>query len=123
MREPAVELKRRLATSMRELTESRRQQTATAEVLRIISDSPTDVQSVLQAITESVARLLNVTDAQIMRVEGGALRSVAKHGPLPNWMGVRPINRNWVAGRAVVDRTTVQVADLQAAEVDFPPNL
>src|SRR5215831_12191593 len=33
---------------------------------------------------------------------------------------IRPINRNWVAGRAVIDRTTVQVRDLQAAESDFP---
>src|SRR5262249_27979565 len=41
--------------------------------------------------------------------------AVAKHGPLPNWEGVRPINRNWVAGRAIVDRTTVQVADLLSA--------
>src|SRR5262249_36024930 len=115
-----IELKKQLEARTRELTEALEQQTATSEVLRVISNSPTDVRSVLQAIAESVARLLNVTDAQIMRVEGDALRAVAKHGPLPNWEGVRPINRNWVAGRAVVDRTTVQVADLQAAESDFP---
>src|SRR5262249_16650049 len=33
---------------------------------------------------------------------------------------VRPINRNWVTGRAIIDRTTVHVPDLQAAETDFP---
>jgi two-component system, NtrC family, sensor kinase len=111
---------RELAEARGQLSEALEQQTATSEVLRVISHSPTDVQSVLQAITESTARLLNVTDVQIMRVEGDALRAVAKHGPLPNWAGARPINRNWVAGRAIVDRTTVQVADLQAAESDFP---
>jgi signal transduction histidine kinase len=104
----------------KKLAEALEQQTATSEVLRVISNSPTDVRSVLQAIAESAARLLNVTDTQIMRVEGDALRVVAKHGPLPNWVGARPINRNWVAGRALVDRTTVQVADLQTAESDFP---
>jgi len=112
--------KRELNEAREDLTEALEQQTATSEVLRAISNSPTDVQSVLRAIAGSAARLLDATDAQIMRVEGDALKAVAKHGPLPNWMGLRPINRNWVAGRAVVDRTTVQVADLQAAENDFP---
>src|SRR5215831_13631236 len=120
VRKPPADLEQQLEACRRELADALEQQTATSEVLRVISNSPTDVRSVLQAIAESAARLLNVTDAQIMRVEGDALRLVAKHGPLPNWVGVRPINRNRVAGRAVVDRTTVQVADLQAAERDFP---
>ena len=75
---------RELAEAQKHLAEALEQQTATSEVLRVISHSPTDVQSVLQAITESAARLLDVTDAQIMRVEGDALKLVAKHGPLPN---------------------------------------
>src|SRR5262249_43785711 len=79
-----IELKKQLEARTRELAEALEQQTATSEVLRVISNSPTDVQSALQAIAESAARLLNVTDAQIMRVEGDALRAVAKHGPLPN---------------------------------------
>src|SRR5438067_3874150 len=47
---------------------------------------------------------------------------MAKHGSFPQRPvgSIRPINRNWVTGRAVVDRTTVQVLDLQAAEDEFP---
>src|SRR5262245_20023205 len=47
---------------------------------------------------------------------------MAKHGSFPQRPvgSVRPINRDWVTGRAVVDRTTVQVFDLQAAENEFP---
>ena len=84
----ARELEGKLATHERELAEALEQQTATSEVLSVISNSPIDVQSVLGAIAESAARLLDVTDAQIMRVEGDALQAVAKHGPTPNWMGL-----------------------------------
>ncbi len=114
--------KKDAALLARELDDARQQQAATAEVLRVISNSPTDIQSVLGAIAESAARLLDVTDAEIMRVEGDMLRLVAKHGasrqrPVGS---VRPINRNFVTGRAVVDRRTIHVPDLQAAESEFP---
>ena len=105
-----------------DLSEALEQQTATSEVLRVISSSPTDLHSALGEIAESAARLLDVPDVAIMRVEGDVLRLVAKHGASPIW-GVgdaRSINRNWVTGRAVVDRTTVHIPDLQASESDFP---
>ena len=99
----------------RELAEAREQQAATSEILHAISNSPTDAQVVLDAIAESAARLLDVPDADIMRLEGEMLRLVAKHGPSQQWAAgsERRINRNWVTGRSVVDRTTVHVADLQ----------
>src|SRR5262249_7318307 len=90
--------------------------------LRIISNSPTDLQSALGAIAESAARLLDVAGAEISRIEGDGLRLMAKYGSLPQRLvgSIRPINRHWVTGRSVVDRTTVQVLDLQAAESEFP---
>ena len=105
-----------------DLSEALEQQTATSEVLQVISSSPTNLQSALRAIAETVAGLLEVTDADIMRLEGDVLRLMAKHGPSQQWpVGtVRPVNRNWVTGRAVVDRTTIHVPDLQAAESEFP---
>jgi two-component system NtrC family sensor kinase len=106
----------------RELSEAQDQLKATSEVLRIISDSPADVALALETIAESAARLLDVTDATIMRVEGEVLRCMANHGPSPQWSVVttRALSRDWVTGRAVIDRTAVHVADLQTAENDFP---
>ena len=111
-----------VARLTRERDEALEQQRATSDVLRAISSSPTDAVSTLEAIAESVAKLLDVADAEIMRVEGDMLRSVAKHGPANQWpVGTtRLLSRDWVTGRAVVDRTIVHVADLQAREREFP---
>jgi GAF domain-containing protein len=111
-----------VARLTRERDEALEQQRATSDVLRAISSSPTDAVSTLEAIAESVAKLLDVADAEIMRVEGDVLRSVAKHGPANQWpVGTtRLLSRDWVTGRAVVDRTIVHVADLQAREREFP---
>jgi len=117
-----AELQEQLDRRTRERDEALEQQRATSEVLRAISSSPTDAVSTLEAIAESVTRLLDVADAEIMRVEGNVLRSVAKHGPSHQWpVGTtRVLSRNWVTGRAVIDRTIVHVADLQARKREFP---
>jgi signal transduction histidine kinase len=122
VQESCADLQNKLDQRTRELREALQQQAATGEILRAISNSPTNLQSVLGAIAESAARLLDVTDAEIMRVEGDVLRLVARHGPSRQLsVGYElPISRNWVTGRAVLDRTTVYVPDLQAAERDFP---
>ena len=118
----AAGLSDQVALFKRERDEALAQQTATSEVLRVISSSATEIQPVLDAIATAAARLLDVADADIMRVEGHLLISVAKHGPSQQWPigSRRAINRNWVTGRAVFDRTTVQVRDLQAAQNEFP---
>ena len=75
-----------VAILKRERDEALEQQRATSEVLRAISDVPTDASSILAAIAQSVARLLEVTDAEInMLIDGNLLRSVAKVGRSPNW--------------------------------------
>jgi serine phosphatase RsbU (regulator of sigma subunit) len=106
----------------RELSEALQQKTAISEILRAISNSPTNVQPILDTVAENAARLCNVTNAEILQVEGDELRLVAKHGQHQIWpMGFKvPISRNYVVGRAVADRTSVHVHDLQAAETDFP---
>jgi GAF domain-containing protein len=104
-----------------ETKEALDQQTATSEVLRVIASSPTELQPVLDAMAESVARLCGVYDAVIWRLEGDGLRPVAHHGPVGS-LGDRvvPVHRGTVTGRTVLDRQTVQVTDLQAEVDEFP---
>ena len=101
-----------------ELTEALEQQTATSEILGVIASSPTDIQPVLDVVAENVARLCDATDAQILGVEGDILQLMASHGPLPTGE-IRPISRQVVSGRAVIDRQTIHVHDLAAAEDEF----
>ena len=87
------------------LAEARDQHEATAEILRLISSSPTDVQPVFAAVAASAARLCDAFDAAIFRVDGDALRLVAHHGPIPaHALGQGPLlARGTPAGRAVLD--------------------
>jgi transcriptional regulator with GAF, ATPase, and Fis domain len=117
-----AETQSKLDQQSRVLSEALDHQKATSEVLRVISNSPIDLQSALGAIAESAARLLDVAGAEITRVEGDGLRLIAKHGALAQRPigSVRPITRGLVIGRAVIDRTTVHVPDLLAVGSDFP---
>ena len=66
-----------------DLLQSEQQQTATAEILRIINSSPTDTQPVFDAIAESAARLCDANDVVIRRVDGDVLRVAAHFGSVP----------------------------------------
>jgi GAF domain-containing protein len=105
----------------RDLTESLQQQTATGDVLKVIASSPTDVKPALQAIVESACAFCDAYDAGVLLKIGDDLHFSAHHGPIPTGQEPRPISREWVVGRSVVDKVPVQVPDFQAAEAaEFP---
>ena len=71
------DLQDQVAAISRELKEAREQQAATSDVLRVISSSPTELQSVLNMVVENAARLCDANNAVIFRLEGDILRQVA----------------------------------------------
>ena len=106
--------------SKRELQESLEYQTATSEVLNVISRSPTELQPVLDAIAATAARLCESMDATVWRVAGGRVRVVAQFGS-PIDSSALPLTRGSVTGRAIVDRKTIHVHDLAAmVETEYP---
>ena len=114
-------LSRELAARNLDLTEALRRETATSEILGVISRSPTDIRPVLSAVAESAAHLCHAYDVTVFRVEGDVLRLVAHHGPVPATPQlVLPVNRATVGGRTVVEARTIQVADAQVDDGEFP---
>ena len=112
---------RDLTESNAQVTEALEQQTATAEILKIISTSPTDLQPVLDAVVNSAARFCGADNATVFQLDGETLRAVAHHGPIPVDVGLMvPCVRGTVSGRTVLERRPIHVTDLQAESADFP---
>jgi signal transduction histidine kinase len=106
----------------RELSEALEQQTATSEVLSVISSSPTDVDPVLDAIVRTAVTLCNSYDAVIILKTAQDLRVAAHHGPMALDFERLPVRRDTVAGRTILDGVPVHVHDLaaQSESVEFP---
>ncbi len=112
-----VRLFKELQERNAELREALEHQTATAEVLGIISRSPTDVQPVLDAIVQSAARVCGIDDVHLRLKAGSMLVSRAHFGPIPVVHGeidVDESNFRWMR-----DHGTLHIPDI-SAQNDFP---
>ena len=107
----------------RELTEALEQQTATSEILRVIASSLTNLQPLLDTMAENAAKLCDATDAVIFRVDNDLYKPAASYGsvPVPERDQSRPIGRDYVPGRAMIDRQTIHLHDLATEPEDDLP--
>jgi two-component system, NtrC family, sensor kinase len=115
-------------TRTRDLTESLEQQTGSAEILRVISSSPTDVQPVLDAIAHSAATLCEATNGAVFRLRDGLIHLVGHYSMSQKQLASlqqsfpAPLDRAIASGRAILDRAVIHIADI-AAEPGYPAAL
>jgi PAS domain S-box-containing protein len=111
-----------IAHARERLIEATKLLTGTTEILRIISNSPSEIQAVLDAIAQNAARLCDASNARVWRLEDNGLRLAAAYGESSTKNGPErlPADEETLPGRAARDRRTIHVHDLVAEDRDCP---
>jgi signal transduction histidine kinase len=126
LRESYANLEHKVEERTRELSEALQQQTATSEILRVISSSPTDVQPVFDVIVERAVRLCGGRFGRVYRYDGELIHVVARHGVSVvgqeelQRVFPRPATDDTIAGRVIATRQPAYVTDIERAE-GVPP--
>jgi signal transduction histidine kinase len=101
--------------------ESLEQQTATSEILRVISDSPGEVKPILDAVAERATRLCGSTATAIYVLEGDVMRRTAFYGPAALiGRDTVPYSPGTLIGAAIVDGRAIHVHDIEKARAEYP---
>ncbi len=104
-----------------ETKESLEQQTATSEILRVISDSPGEVKPILDAVAERATRLCDSTSTAIYVLEEATLRRTAFHGPAElEGVETLPYNPGTLTGRTIAEGKPIHIQDLERMQAEFP---
>jgi signal transduction histidine kinase len=113
-----VRLFTELQASNRELTMALDQQTATSDILKVISSSPTDVQPVFDAIVRSATQLCAGLHGTVLRYDGNLMHLAAHHGYSGESLEEtrrrfpQPPGGNFTGGRAITERRVIHIPDL-----------
>jgi len=115
-----VRLFEEVQAKTRELSEALTYQTGSANILRVIASSPTDVGPVLKAIVESACELCEAYDAVLVLKQDDELWVGAHQGEVPLNRTKWPNDRSTVSGRSIADRSPVHVHDINLEGAEFP---
>src|SRR5438309_1695514 len=119
LQESYADLEQKVEERTRDLTEALDQQTATSEILRVLSSSPTDVHPVFGAIIQSAVRLCDGARGNVYTFDGELLHHAAEYNSTPEGAEVtratfpRRPGRDLAIGRAILDRSVVHIPDVE----------